>query len=105
MTLSAKAMKIQDTLGYCHKNGGAMLSFGLSTPLLSPTGGPASGFNSSHDTTVQVPDNQWLQRSDFWQSETSQSCMACLCKKNKAKQNPEQQNTACVCISLSEAPF
>lgn len=105
VTLSAKAMKIQDTLGCHHENGGAMLSFGWSTPLLSPTGGPASGFSSSRDTTVQVPGSRRLQHSDFCQSETSQSCMACLCKKNKTNPNPEQQNTACVCISFSEAPF
>lgn len=80
-TLSANAVKIQDTLGYYHKNGGAVMSFGLSMPLLSPTGGPASGLSSSHDATVQVPDSPWLQRPDFCQSETSQSCTARLCKK------------------------
>lgn len=95
VTLSAKATEIQNLLGCCHKNRGAVLSFGLSMPLLSPTGGPASIFNSSHDTTVEVSDSWWLQCPDFCQSGTSQRCMACLCNKNKTK---PRAAAYCLCL-------
>lgn len=93
----------QDTQRYYNKKGGAVLSFGLCMLLWSPTDGSASSFSSSHNS--QVPDSWWLQHTDFCQSETSQSYVVDFYKKNKTEQNPEQQNTACVCISLSEAPF
>ena len=65
-TLMANTMKIQDTLGYCYKNGGAMLRFGLSMLLLSPTAGSPGSFRSSRDTTqVQATDSWGLQHPDF----------------------------------------
>lgn len=100
LTLSTNAVKIQDTLGYYHKNGDAVPRFGLSMPLLSPTSGPASGLSISRDTTVEVPGSRWLQRPDFCQSEMSQSSMACLCKKNKVKPRAAAAEY-CLCLHFS----
>lgn len=106
-TLSAKAMKIQDMLGYCHKNGQynvlsiKMLSFGLFMPLLYPTSRPASGFRSSYDTPVKS------LTAGGYDVLATLKCLRAVwhdCAR-KTKQSPMQQNTASVCIALSEAPF
>lgn len=96
--MSANAVKIQDTLGYHHKNGGALVSFGLSMLLLPPTDRSPSGFSSSHDNAVQVSNGWWLQHPDFCQSEMSQSFMTCLCMKNKTKARAAE---CCLCLHFS----